>query len=56
MPFELAPNQGEQGTLHARVARNNPVWKDVQSGDEVLVVFAVRTCISRSLPRRGRGA
>ncbi|WP_025601111.1 FMN-binding negative transcriptional regulator [Burkholderia sp. WSM2230] len=39
IPFELAPNEGELGVLHAHVARNNPVWQDVANGDEVLVVF-----------------
>ncbi|CAB3730566.1 FMN-binding negative transcriptional regulator [Trinickia soli] len=38
-PFELAPEQGEFGVLHAHVARANPVWQDVANGDEVLVVF-----------------
>lgn len=39
LPFELAPAEGELGTLHAHVARNNPVWRDLVDGDEVLVVF-----------------
>lgn len=39
LPFEIAPEQGELGTLHAHVARNNPVWTQVRDGDEVLVVF-----------------
>jgi len=39
IPFELAAEQGALGALHAHVARNNPVWTDVQNGDEVLVVF-----------------
>ncbi|NYT84577.1 FMN-binding negative transcriptional regulator [Pollutimonas harenae] len=39
LPFELQPEQGPQGTLLAHVARNNPVWQDVQTGDKVLVVF-----------------
>lgn len=39
IPFELAPDEGELGVLHAHVARNNPVWQDVVNGDEVLVVF-----------------
>jgi len=41
IPFELDPQQGEMGVLHAHVARANPVWKDVSDGDEVLVVFRV---------------
>lgn len=37
LPFEL--EAGERPTLHAHVARNNSVWRDVADGDEVLVVF-----------------
>ncbi|WP_406625229.1 FMN-binding negative transcriptional regulator [Acidovorax sp. SDU_ACID1] len=39
LPFELNPKEGAQGVLHSHVARNNPVWQDIASGDEVLVVF-----------------
>lgn len=39
IPFELKPSEGQLGVLHAHVARANPVWQDVQDGDEVLVVF-----------------
>lgn len=39
LPFLLDPAQGEHGTLHCHVARNNPVWQDIADGDEVLVVF-----------------
>ncbi|CAG9182693.1 FMN-binding negative transcriptional regulator [Cupriavidus pampae] len=39
LPFELDPAAGKQGVLLAHVARNNPVWQDVKSGDDVLVVF-----------------
>ncbi|MER8460920.1 FMN-binding negative transcriptional regulator [Mesorhizobium sp. M1300] len=39
IPFELDASQGENGTLRCHVARNNPVWQDVATGDEVLVVF-----------------
>ncbi|MBD1554578.1 FMN-binding negative transcriptional regulator [Pseudomonas typographi] len=39
LPFELAADQGPWGTLHAHVARNNPLWMNVQNADEVLVVF-----------------
>lgn len=39
IPFELVAEAGAFGTLHAHVARNNPVWTDVRNGDEVLVVF-----------------
>jgi transcriptional regulator len=39
LPFELDAEVTEFGVLHAHVARKNPVWQDVQDGDEVLVVF-----------------
>ncbi|MCC5858469.1 MAG: FMN-binding negative transcriptional regulator [Ectothiorhodospiraceae bacterium] len=39
LPFELDPDTGERGRLLAHVARANAVWKEVQNGDEVLVVF-----------------
>ncbi|WP_184877998.1 FMN-binding negative transcriptional regulator [Mesorhizobium sangaii] len=39
IPFDLNRSQGENGTLRCHVARNNPVWQDVATGDEVLVVF-----------------
>lgn len=39
IPFEIDRSKGNHGTLHCHVARNNPVWQDVATGDEVLVVF-----------------
>jgi transcriptional regulator len=39
IPFELNRSQGAQGFLHCHVARKNPVWQDIATGDEVLVVF-----------------
>jgi transcriptional regulator len=39
LPFELDPGAGERGALLAHVARANPVWKEMQDGDEVLVIF-----------------
>lgn len=39
LPFELSPSAGTLGVLHAHVARNNPVWQDIQTGDEVLTLF-----------------
>ncbi|AHI65112.1 FMN-binding negative transcriptional regulator [Burkholderia thailandensis] len=39
IPFDLAPGDGTLGVLRAHVARANPVWQQVSSGDEVLVVF-----------------
>ncbi|MFL9924122.1 FMN-binding negative transcriptional regulator [Herbaspirillum lusitanum] len=38
IPFEVLEAEG-LGKLTAHVARANPVWQDVQNGDEVLVVF-----------------
>ncbi len=39
LPFELEVRHGSLGVLHTHVARANPLWKDIASGDEVLVVF-----------------
>ncbi len=39
LPFELETREGSLGVLHIHVARANPVWRDLVSGDEVLVVF-----------------
>ncbi|WP_322089229.1 FMN-binding negative transcriptional regulator [Burkholderia sp. BCC1999] len=39
IPFELLPDDGGLGELHAHVARANPVWQDVANGDEVLVIL-----------------
>ncbi|MEH6365179.1 MAG: FMN-binding negative transcriptional regulator [Pseudomonas marincola] len=39
LPFEIDTTRGEFGVLEAHVARNNPVWTEIQDGDEVLVVF-----------------
>ena len=39
LPFELETREGSLGILHTHVARANSVWRDVASGDEVLVVF-----------------
>ena len=39
VPFDLNRSQGQHGVLHCHVARNNPVWQEVTTGDEVLVVF-----------------
>lgn len=39
IPFEPTWEEGEKGILRAHIARANPLWKDVNNGDEVLVVF-----------------
>jgi len=40
VPFEVVPPATEgKLTLHAHVARANPVWREVPSGSEVLVIF-----------------
>jgi transcriptional regulator len=39
LPFELNRAQGQFGGLHGHVARANPLWQDLITGDEVLVVF-----------------
>ncbi|SNS90486.1 negative transcriptional regulator, PaiB family [Noviherbaspirillum humi] len=40
LPFELDPASGKLGLLSAHVARANPLWREVASGEEVLVVFS----------------
>jgi transcriptional regulator len=39
IPFHLARDEGPSGVLHCHVARANPVWQDIATGDEVLIVF-----------------
>ena len=39
LPFKLHRTEAEMGVLHAHVARANPLWQELQNGDEVLVVF-----------------
>ena len=39
LPFELQVSDNSPGILHSHVARANPIWRDITSGDEVLVVF-----------------
>jgi transcriptional regulator len=39
IPFHLDKARDQFGRLHAHVARANPVWQDIASGDEVMVVF-----------------
>jgi transcriptional regulator len=39
LPFDLDPASGPLGTLHAHVARANPLWQQCAAGADVLVVF-----------------
>jgi transcriptional regulator len=39
LPFELDPSRGEHGVLTAHVARANPLWRELATGTEVLVLF-----------------
>ena len=39
LPFEIDVSAGPHGHLLAHVARANPVWKEVQDGAQVLVMF-----------------
>jgi transcriptional regulator len=39
IPFEMVPGPDGGFTLHAHVARANPLWQEVASGDDVLVIF-----------------
>lgn len=41
LPFELDIKAGQFGSLHAHVARNNPLWQNIANEDEVLVVFQI---------------
>ncbi len=39
VPFDYDPQGGTLGRLSAHVARANPLWQEVSSGSEVLVIF-----------------
>jgi len=39
VPFELEVPPGSPGVLRTHVARGNSLWKDIASGEEVLVMF-----------------
>ena len=39
LPFEFAPGEGPHGTLRAHVARANPVWQEVASQPDTLIIF-----------------
>lgn len=39
IPFLLNRTDGPQGVLHCHVARANPVWQDIATGEEVLAIF-----------------
>lgn len=39
LPFLLNADEGPHGSLHAHVARANPVWQDVKDSDDVLIAF-----------------
>jgi predicted FMN-binding regulatory protein PaiB len=39
LPFIYNKNVGKTGTLLAHVARKNPIWREVNDGDEVLTIF-----------------
>ena len=39
LPFLLERGAGSLGVLHCHVARDNPLWRQLANGDEVLVVF-----------------
>ncbi|GGU53271.1 hypothetical protein GCM10009504_07470 [Pseudomonas laurentiana] len=39
LPFDLDTGKGRLGTLQAHVARDNPLWREVQPDQEVLVIF-----------------
>lgn len=39
LPFDYDPDAGPFGRLTAHVARANPLWQEIPSGAEVLVIF-----------------
>lgn len=39
IPFLLDKGNGQHGRLHSHVARSNPVWQDIATGDDVMVIF-----------------
>lgn len=39
LPFDLDARVGQHGLLRGHVARSNPLWRSVESGANVLVVF-----------------
>ena len=39
IPFEMVTAQDGKFSLHAHVARANPVWQEIVTGSEVLVIF-----------------
>lgn len=39
IPFVLDPNCGALGTLRAHVSRANPIWRELATGMESLVIF-----------------
>jgi transcriptional regulator len=39
VPFHLDKGSGQHGRLHCHVARSNPVWQEIATGDEVMVIF-----------------
>ncbi|HEI6849688.1 TPA: FMN-binding negative transcriptional regulator [Yersinia enterocolitica] len=39
IPFAFQPSEEGAGSLHAHIARANPLWQDVQQNEEVLVIF-----------------
>ena len=58
LPFELETSEGSLGILHTHVARANPVWMDIASGDEVLVVFrgGRRVHLTELVPEQARAS
>ena len=39
IPFEFDADKGQHGTLHAHVARANPVWQEAAERPDALVIF-----------------
>ena len=40
LPLLLNPDEGPNGTLYGHLAKANPQWRELQNGNEALVIFA----------------
>jgi transcriptional regulator len=40
LPLLLNPDEGPYGTLYGHLAKANPQWRELQNGNEALVIFA----------------
>ncbi len=40
LPLLLNPDEGPNGTLYGHLAKANPQWRDLQNGNDALLIFA----------------